>query len=115
MARAGSSDKLRLRVSELSGNNFVPIFMNLFIIIDEANDLAPARADTGVAGMRQSLVCFLHIDDSSVLTLKLTDYLLRIVFAVVVTNDEGNVKANRNRGAHQARKLPAATNRCDYK
>jgi hypothetical protein len=56
------TDELCRLVGKLARDYFVPVFVDFFIVVDEADDVSGSIADACVACIRRSLICLLDVD-----------------------------------------------------
>jgi hypothetical protein len=101
--KIGAAYELGLAIGKLAGDDLIPMCVDLFIVVDESDEITMACIDASVSCIGEALLGFFDIDDGPFcVCLNLADDRLGIVLAVVVDDDDGYGEAGRDLGFQEA-------------
>ena len=91
--------ELGLGVGKLAGDDLIPVLVDLFIVVDERDEITVACVDASVSCIGEALLGFFDVYDGPCCSgLNLADGLLGIVLAVVVDDDDVLRRGRRESG-----------------
>ncbi len=101
--QVGAADEADSRILALPSDDLEPAFFELFVVIQHGNPLACSRSNAGIARIGQSLAHFADIPHGKRgRRLPRLDHGRRVIRAVVVHDNESDLKPFRNGASHDA-------------